>query len=556
MQTFVGAVVGLLAVALLVVGCDGDEAVDLARDCGVPGLAAEAERAAAEASSAQADESQAHEVREFSVDDERYALFEAASEAMADWYSRLETLTLEARSVGGWNGNCSELALDTTVQVDPLASLSVGDYSPWFRLETGLPLAKSDEAVQMQEYLYDGRVYGTVTGLEGWGASRWHWSHDYDDGALQQWLGVRPSSFASYDLLRDELLCGLVEGGAIVEDEYEGEAVWVVTCEYETVSLLPFDGDFRDSYDEALLREVQITISQESGAPLVSEYDVAFTNRDGEIGWTLRRIVLTSWNEPVELLRPEPLLEGDEFGRLVEEFRERASAPERLLELAQRWKDEQEEHAWTLQIRLETRDTDPEDWWQVSETRSPESIERTAYAADQITDGGGFVHRPGLRLLWNRDGFQVSEADEDGEPVWKPSPPAEHGFGDAPLEEVLAGRVWADLDLFNDLLKLSELEASLPDDGRRDYWLDIGSGVQEPGDPHFKELAALIERAHSGLRIGDIEILRIDSFDMWIRLEAGRQRIEEIGVGAVFETDSGMFTLSFWNGHDSGEDIW
>ncbi|MYB23471.1 MAG: hypothetical protein F4066_05595 [Chloroflexi bacterium] len=551
MRTLLYTVVALFVLALY--GCgDGVEQPTVleTRSCDGSHVAAEREPED-EAVTASDDEGAESELAEDW--EERLVLLAPAQEAMKGWFSRLETLTLEARLVADWEGRCIELAVSSTIRLDPLVALSVGDYSPWFELETGLPLAESDHGVVMQDYLYEGRVYSTLTGLDGWGGSRWHYPLDYDDGAIQQWFGVEPSELASYGGDGDELNCVLADSGEIAEDRHEGEDVWVVTCASTIESLLPFEGDIPDSYDEALSRVLRIVISRESGAPLVSEYYVASRGRESRRNWTSRRIALTSWNEPIELPPPEPLLEGGEFGELLQQFRDRAAAPERLLDLAKRWKAERKGQSWTLEIQLESDASDGEHRTRLRESRSAEAMERTLMEREPDGDGG-HVWTTGTRLLWNRDGFQVSEADVDGEPAWRSSMPDEHGFGSTTLEALLAERDWLDLDLFSDLLKLSEPEVTLPDDGETDYLVMVDSGALGPSDANFDQIASMIGRAYSELRIGDIEVLRIESFGMSIRLDAGRRQLTSHGAGGVVATDTGTFGLWFWISLDEDED--
>lgn len=537
---------------------DFSAAVAKAPECVAHPLAEEAARLA-ELGAPSPDEHQEEPADEeigSAVDREsRVELLAAARESMAGWYSRLETLTLEASLIADWEWRCINLAVSSTIRLDPLAALSVGDYGGWFELRTGLPLAESDQAALMQDYLYEGRVYSTVTGAGGWGGSRWHYPLDYDDGAIHQWLAVEPSELASYGRGGDELDCVLAEGGRIAEDRYEGEAVWVVTCPSAIGSLMPFEGYPPDSDDGVLSQVVRITISKDSGAPLVSEFQAVARERDGRYGWVSRRVALTGWNKAVELPRPEPLLEGGEVEELFQQFRARAAAPERLLILAQRWKAEQEDIPWTLQIHLETEATADKHRTRLSDVRSADTLERTFFSWEPRGDRV-FSIRPGSRLRWNREGFQASDADVDGEPAWRPSTPYEHGFGDTTLETLLAERDWVDLGLFSDLLELGESDVTPPDDGRTNYVLWAMSGVMEPGDPRFERFASLIERGFSELRIGDVEVDRIDFFSMAIRLDAGRRQVTSHGVYSEVVTDFGAFSLRFLVVLDSHLDIY
>ena len=94
-----------------------------------------------------------------------------------------------------------------------------------------------------------------------------------------------------------------------------------------------------------------------------------------------------------------------------------------MLDLAQRWKAEQDDQPWALEILLETESADDKRIAQLREFRSDEALERTVSSWEPHEDSGS-VLRTGARLLWNRDGLQVSDADVDDEPAWRASTPA------------------------------------------------------------------------------------------------------------------------------------
>ncbi len=585
MKTRLWAVVGLLQIALLFVGCGGEEerpppaaAVQEreesgasvgetsseasnesageaggksgrsgrveARQCEDSGFAAEAALAAANESEEQGDQGRTH--REIEVDDEweeKLALVAAAREAMVGWYSQLETLTLEASLAGLQDGRCIELGVSTAIRLNPLAAWSVGDYSPWFELLTGLPLAESEKPVLMQDYLSEGEVYSTVTGLGGWGRSFWHYPADHDDGLIDQWFGIRPSQFGSYWRYRDPLECATFEGGAIVEDEYEGEAVWVITCQSQPDSVMPFDGGYPDDNDP-VFGVAAVTISQVSGAPMVTEYQRANRDSDGRLYRSSLRIVPTSWNEPIDFPTPAPLVEFGEYQELMQRLRASTDTPERVIDLIERWLDEQDYIQWSVDVWLEIDSAERHGQSRLRESRSQGALERTVLVAEQRSSNA-VAWIPGRRLFWNRDGFWVSESDVDGEPVWTSSTPTAHGFSEMSVDELLAERAWIGLELFRDLLDQSEDTVVTPGDGSMDYEVQIEIGVLHPGDRHFDRIAALLKAALSDLERGDVAVLRIDSFVMGLWLNASRFLAPiRRSAGAEFLTDSGTIKLT------------
>ena len=159
------------------------------------------------------------------------------------WYSRLETLTLEASVIADSEWRCISLALSPTIRLDPLAALSVGEYGGWFELRTGLPLAESDEVDPdaglplrrpgLQHDHRSRRLGRVPAGTILWTSTT---------GRFDQWLAVEPSelSFLRGDI--DELDCALSDAGGIAEARHEGEDVGVVTCESTIESLFPFEG--------------------------------------------------------------------------------------------------------------------------------------------------------------------------------------------------------------------------------------------------------------------------------------------------------------------------
>ena len=251
----------------------------------------------------------------------KLVLVEAANEAMEGWVSQLETLTLEARSNSGRGDRCTEFAVNVAIQLDPLTAWAVGDFAPLFSRLTGLPLAESDQPILMQEYSLNERASSTVTGLDGWVGPLWHWAHDFE-GIIHQYFGIRPSFFALLGRIQRDLKCATYEGGTIVEDRYEGEAVWVVTCPTDVDSVMPFVGGYFN--DDYALTTARVTISQANGAPLLSEYRRAVRYDDGSIGKGSTRIVLTSWNEPIDFPTPEPYVEYTEYEQLLERLRVQA----------------------------------------------------------------------------------------------------------------------------------------------------------------------------------------------------------------------------------------
>ncbi|MCY3733252.1 MAG: hypothetical protein OXG42_03130, partial [Chloroflexi bacterium] len=465
----------------------------------------------------------------------------AANEAMDGWISQLETLTLEASVAGGRDDGCSALAVSVAIQLDPLTAWAVGDFSGWFEMFTGFSLAESEQPVFLQQYSLNEKAYSTVTGLDGWTGPLWHWPLDYE-GMIHQYFGIRPSFFAYLGRNRDEFECATYEGGAVAEERYEGEAVWIVTCKTDVDSVMPFlGGYFNDDYE---LTTAQVTISQASGAPLLTEYRRVYRDSDGNVSWSSNRVVLTSWNEPIDFPTPEPFVEYAEYEDLIERLKASAARPEQVIDLAQRWLDGQDRIESTVELRLEIDGAEHESHSTMRESRSLGAFERTWIVEEQLSPSSS-TWKPARRLFWNRDGFWVSDADVDGEPVWTASTPTANGFGNMTVDELLAERAWIDLALFRDLLDLSETTVVTPGDGRMEYDVQLEIGVMQPGDTHFDRVAALIKSALSELEYGDVAVLRIDSFvfGVWLN-HSGRVGPLAQVVEAEFLSDSG--TIKLW----------
>lgn len=619
-QTFLGRVVGLLALALLVIGCDGEDAgpaqadtkqqqvaaseavqeaaeqqaqstavegpasevgrsdevergqsekdghqpsanvgeqsvsgtlrgedgalvITEALDCESAGSVVEGELAAARKPNEQSDEHRADEAAELEDEEqgEKLVLVEAVNEAMDAWISQLETLTLEASMAGGVSNRCVELAVNVAIQLDPLTAWAVGDFSGLFEIHTGLSLAESERPILMQQYSLEEQAYSTVTGMDGWTGPLWHWPHDYE-GMIHQYFGIRPSFFTHLGRHRDELECATYDGGTIAEDRYEGGAVWVVTCATDVDSVMPFlGGYFNDDYD---LTMAQVTISQSSGAPLLTEYRRVSRNSDGELSWSSVKVALTSWNEQIDFPTPEPFVEYAEYEDLIERLKASAARPEQVIDLAQRWLDGQDRIESTVELRLEIDGGEHESHSTMRESRSLGALERTWMVEEQLS-ANSTTWKPGRRLFWNRDGFWVSDADVDGEPVWTASTPAANGFGDMTVDELLAERAWIDLALFRGLLDLSETIVVTPGDGWMEYDVQIQIGVLEAGDTHFDRVAALIKSALSELEYGDLSVRRIDSFviDVWLNHSGRVGPLAQI-TETEFLSDAG--TIKLW----------
>ena len=459
---------------------------------------------------------------------------------MEGWASQLETLTLEARSSSGRGDRCTEFAVNVAIQLDPLSAWAVGDFAPLFSRLTGLPLAESDQPILMQEYSLNERASSTVTGLDGWVGPLWHWAHDFE-GIIHQYFGIRPSFFALLGRIQRDLKCATYEGGTIVEDRYEGEAVWVVTCPTDVDSVMPFVGGYFN--DDYALTTARVTISQANGAPLLSEYRRAVRYDDGSIGKGSTRIVLTSWNEPIDFPTPEPYVEYTEYEQLLERLRVSAATPERVIDLAERWLEGQDRIESTVKLRLEIDGAEHESHSTMRESRSLGAFERTWMVEEQLSSNSS-AWKPGRRLFWNRDEFWVSEADVDGAPVWTSSTPTANGFGEMTVDELLAERPWIDLQLFRDLLELSESATVTPGNGWLEFQVQLTVGGIEPEDEHFDRVVALLMPALSELEYGDLAVRRIDSFVIDVLLNhSGRLGPLAQIAEAEFLSDSGMIKL-------------
>lgn len=515
-------------------------------DCISDDIVAEAERVAARDQSGQAEKAEASESTELDDDewDQRLELIDAASEAMDGWFADLETLTLEAAWGALWDGTCLRLASRVGIQVNPLASWSVGDFSYRFEQIAGLPLGDTEQPVLMQQLHTRDGAYSTVTGLGGWTGPLWYWPLDYDS-MIHQFFGIRPSLLGPLERDQVELDCAAYDGGAIVEDRFEGEAVWVVTCPTSPDSMMPFSGGYLE--DELVLTVAEVTISQASGAPLLTEHRRAHRNRDGVLNWVSIRIALTGWDEPIAFPTPKPHVDVSQYAELIERLRTDAATPERLLLLLERRLATQHDMPWgsEISLRVDGGNAAEEPWVRV--TRTPYALNRTVSFAEKVN--GGYVWNTRNRLHWNDDGFWISEREVDGEPVWTRSTPAAHGFGDTSLDEVLAERALIDLDLFRELLHHAEIEGRSPSvehadvSGRTYYEVRVESDVLGPRDPLFGRIAALLEAALHESGYDDVAVLRVETFDLGIWLPIRDLEELRLSGGGAFQTARGSIDL-------------
>ena len=155
------------------------------------------------------------------------------------------------------------------------------------------------------------------------------------DAALTEIFGSGRDSLDSAFLGRAALLCAELTGAAVIEGERDGRAVWVVVCEADGVTFeavlaalaaagqtlpqvlgAPLGGE--GVYIESMAATVWI--DQQEGAALGYESammvrgDASAAGNSAD-GYTLTTVGRTlSWNQPLDLPTPEPLLEDLDSG--------------------------------------------------------------------------------------------------------------------------------------------------------------------------------------------------------------------------------------------------
>lgn len=297
-------------------------------------------------------------------------------------------------------------------------------------------------------------------------------------------------------------------GGTVVADEEAAEPVWVLECAIGTDILISGGLSLvtgQETEPDAVIEpnhfdlSLRLVVSQHTGAPLgletVWRYRLQGEEDDHLLSGTLR---LLDWNQQVDL--PDLgspvdalwfdsvnawLLSVDERRRgiLGRDFSRPRARYRFIAEWAAAVDELSAEYNSTLMIGGERH---------VASTNIRSSRSRRAYESESSFGDGSVA-----RLLWTRDGFWVSNEEQEGNPVWVTSLPAHHGFRYSSREKFLSSWSRIKLDLFDPLyLREGEAGDSSTSAGADVRVLRLSRETLREGDSNFgglsEDLRALV----------------------------------------------------------------
>ncbi len=573
------AAAGLIALAGVLLGCNGDEEATQAepqQSQSEPAEAGQAERdavarqsertqqSAAESAEGEQDDAQATADPQPQSDD---PLLAEAIAALDAWTADLETMVVEVAIEFDLLGLAAQVDAVGTYRAEPFSVLTTLDASGLFGAVQALaePDGEQPEApVLLQVLIDDSGGFLSMPGLGGWVDL----SENFDEALenITALLGSDATAIADPSGFGQTIGCVEAVGGVVTYSQHNGEDVWLVDChiDVEQVSasvaqMLREEGiELADSGIETL--HMRMAISRASGAPLLVETNATITDplgltaSDGDDEEEVASYVnsvstLRSWNEPVEFPTPEPLVDATELGLPTNGDAaadsgssvgsEGAAASgellsaEELIGRAESWLAVVDE----LHLQFVAQAViDGESRLASTVLRSSRS--QGAFETEVVIDGSSV-----FRLLWSRDGIWTSSADAAGAPVWEPSSPALLGFSSLTVDEFLANPDRVNLQEYADLLDLSWVTRTIEGGGPAVYELVIESGPRLPGDDHFEAIADLLLAETAELLAAGVTIDSIEHFSTIITIIGDDGRIESQVTTAEFESNAGRVEL-------------
>ncbi len=335
--------------------------------------------------------------------------------------------------------------------------------------------------------------------------------------------------------------------GTIVEQQHEGEPVWIIECRIDYEQLDPNFGELLTdlglpgSGDDVLSMNLHMTLSQTSGAPLLTEWRAVLApgwygngngaddDQDAEL-YAASHTRLLSWNEPLEFPDPQALLieSADRDSPTATPVTAKA-----LLEHVTAWLKRID----ALQVELGVvADVDGEERWARfnSQFSRSQGIFEDQIRISELVDN--------YRLLWNRDGLWISDQSSRRQPVWTPSSPAQEGFTARTVDEFLAAPYLIDLSSLAPLLPLASVSEQTEDD-LPVHVLVIETGGLDPDHQMFEAVAAVLIQQGAGSLLDSVEFEFIDQFFTKLELYPGSRGAVFQETSAAFQTDTGPVSL-------------
>lgn len=579
-------VAGLFALTTLLVACNGDEEA-IGGDDAV-GQAQDAEEQQAQRSSGAADEQSQPERRAAADDDEQQAqgvqTAQSQSEASATdapganplladavaayqgWVDGLETMEIDFVIDFNLFGVETQVEASAVYRSEPFAILTTLDASGLLSAAgamSGADTDPPDELALMYVLLTQDGGYLSLPGLGGW--VDMNLSGDNTLGGLTALFG-NPASLGDPSGLGQGLGCAELIGGVVTLSRHDGENVWLIDCEIDVEAvdaaarqaLGDLGIELSDSGIETM--HLRTIINRDTGAPLMVESNVtladlfAFGDDDtdadaDEPALYINSVgVLRSWNQPVEIPAPEPLLDpsvidaftgvsgpaGDGLApQAAQDEPSTLLTAEELIGLASDWANSVDE----LQMEFVAQAVID------GEARLATTMVRGSRSQGAFETGVVIDDSATFRLLWNRDGIWVSGEDADGVPVWEPSDPAVLGFAGLTVDEFLANPDRINLAPYMELLNLSWLTRTVEGGGPAIYELVIESGPRLPGDDYFDQLVELLKAETAELLAENIVVESIEHFSTIIRIYGDNGEVASQITTAEFESNAGRVDL-------------
>ena len=413
-----------------------------------PAAAQQQQQSAAAAEPDQQDDPQ--EAEEQQAQEQADAQLAAVEAQYLAWTEDLESLALSVETESNLAGFELALAMELRLELEPLRVWMSLDLGP----ELGALMAaageeseeEAPEDLRIQILVSPEGAYLRLPGAGGWVVA----PPDADVSALLAQTGVEdPENVAQLFGGSVPFLCADLSGGTVTEAEYEGQAVWEISCDVDLAAAaavvdailaageMPIGIDGEDVALEGVeSMAMRLVIDRETGAALLSETTMELSSEAGA-GTVFASAQLASYNEPLEFPEPTPLIEdAGLFGAAFEAGESSASSTpgqlsgfdaidlETYVESLRAWAAE------TPRVSLSVRDEGSVDGEaQHLEVENKWDRDLGIYETATWVDGQAAV-----RLLWTREGLWWAEG-EDAE--WSVATPSQIGLSGDTVDSYL-----------------------------------------------------------------------------------------------------------------------
>ena len=570
-----------IALGVLLVGCAGDEQQTEPEQQQAQTQQAQATQDKADASqrpttraqssaaeAAQDEQSTSQDAEDAATTAFSDPLLAEAAAALEAWIADLETMVVDATIVFSLFGVDARMAATGVYQAEPLGILTTLDASALFGVFQELSDSEAEQAgesLTLQILLLGEDTYMSMTGLPGW--------VDLSDPVAAGFAvfgglpGGDPATLADPAGLKQTLWCVETVGGDVSVAEHEGEEVWLVDCEIDVVGLT---GAAMQSLQEQGIElfdagvevmRLRIAISRSSGAPLWIESEATLADpfafngteddnqQESASSYVTSLTTLRSWNEPVELPTPEPLIDASLLDGFLGEDAPSDSASDpgsdatfasgelleadELLVLATEWANTVDE----LQMQFEAQAVID------GESRLASTVVRGSRVQGIFETEVEIDEASTFRLHWNRDGIWISAEEAEGEFVWEPSDPALLGFAGVTVDDFLANPDRINLAPYAELLDLSWLTRTVEGSGPAVYELVIESGPRLPGDDFFDQIVELLKAETAELLAESVIVESFDHYSTIITIYGDNGEVVSQVTTAEFQTNAGRVEL-------------